>query len=55
MNKTEISLHILWIFIIWLFLSFISSIFKLQDNNCTKTYYVDYVLFTKVFCEVDDE
>lgn len=40
---------------IWLVLSLFGSFVKTGNNNCGKSYYVDYIIYTKLFCEVRND
>ena len=44
--------NLFFIFIFWISFSFFGSLVKSKEVACDKKYYVDYVLFTKLFCEV---
>jgi hypothetical protein len=43
---------IIQVLAIWGILSATSSMFKAEFDNCGKTYPIDYVLYTNLFCEI---
>jgi hypothetical protein len=50
----EIIFYVILVFAIWCALSFIGSAARTADpKNCEKEFYLDRVVFTKWFCEID--
>ena len=57
--NNEYVFTLLMALIIWCTASFFASIIKAETHHgratgsCNKNHYIDYVLFTKLFCEVE--
>ncbi len=41
-----------FIIVIYLILTIFNSFVKIDLNNCNKTYPIDYIVYSKLFCEV---
>lgn len=62
MNRKQFSVFLQILAILWLFLSFVGSFIKPLERldkgtreysgNCGKTYPIDYIIYTNLFCEI---
>ena len=43
---------IITVLLVWVCISVIGSMWKNADKACAKTYPIDYIIYTKLFCEI---
>lgn len=47
-------LNIVMAIVVWVVFSMMTSAAKNDLDNCDKTYPIDYVLYTNMFCEIEE-
>lgn len=52
-RREKIKNNIIIIFSIWATLSLFGSAIKADEDNCNKTYSIEYILYINAFCEVE--
>ena len=48
----ENTVGIITVLLFWALISVVGSMWKNADKACAKTYPVDYIIYTNLFCEI---